>query len=184
MRNIDYQDDQKVFRFINSESCNTYIDLSDFLKENNLPYRERWVFYFFGKTNLIDEKSIKNMSSKDQLCYGGLIEGEVLHWQNYFSQEYKTKDEIREELFKSGQNEYWPTAEEVNKIFLERGFSYVENRIENDYLSAEDQAGSEYDEMMRNAKYNSDDDTSYCGACESSTCICSDPERTSTIKRY
>ncbi len=96
MRNKEYKDDQKVFRFINSNECLTLGCLFSFLKDNFLPVRERWVFYLLGKFNDINESVISLM--EDRELFGGYFCGETYFWSIYLENERDKKEEISNEI--------------------------------------------------------------------------------------
>ena len=92
-----FKEDQKVFEFINNNYNKiSYSDFVKFLINNDLPFRERWAFYFFGKNNL-DEYDIENMSSSRERDYGGFIHGEIYYWTEYIKSEWKEKEKIKNE---------------------------------------------------------------------------------------
>lgn len=112
MRNKEYKDDQRVFTFINSDRCKTLGCLYDFLKENKLPVRERWVFYLLGKFDYLDEESIFSMSDKE--LFGGYYSGEVFYWSIYLKKEEEKRNEIGEEILLKN-NEYLNRIKEIEE---------------------------------------------------------------------
>ena len=83
MRNKFYQNDIKVFSFINSDECKTFEDLKKYLINYHLPFLERWAFYFLGKRNSLSDKEISNLGEDNYISYGGFVKGELYHW-NFF----------------------------------------------------------------------------------------------------
>lgn len=125
-------EDQIVFTFINSDRCINFYSLQLFCINNNFPFRERWAFYLRGKLNLIDESIISSMSWKGHLFYGGHIDGEVFHWDNYLYEERERKNNIKRELELDNKT---PTADEINLLFIKRGWEYVKERLSNDHYN-------------------------------------------------
>lgn len=177
MRNDDFLDDLKVFSFIISEKCTHYYALINFLKENNLPVRARWVYYFFGKNNWLTELNIKEIASREFNSYGGYLEGLPYYWDAYLGNSYEDKQSIENELKEKGEKF---DKETINKIYYERGWEYAIDNVEYNENRILEAMADEHIEEMNYKYYGQDDESSYCEACQNSPCICSDRERTST----
>lgn len=173
----NYHEDQKVFKFINSDECQNFDDLHNFLGDNNLPWRTRWIYYFFGKKNWIDDETINNMGEPGHDNYGPYLYDTIYWWERFLADENKIKNQIRDELKEEGK---LVNSLEVQEIFIDRAWEYINNmsdaarQDENDRLLREDR---EFD----NDNYYNRNDEAYCAACSESPCACSDPERTSTL---
>jgi hypothetical protein len=174
MRNSTYKDDIKVFSFINSDECDTYDKFTKFLLGNALPLRERWVFYFFGKTKWLDSNAIGQMETQSFVEYGGFVSGEIYYWQKYLSDESEDKQRIESDLKENGIS---ITPELINKTWIEAGWNYVDDQInagiEEENNRVEDYS---YNKLTR--------ESSYCGTCQESPCMCSDREKSSMTHEF
>ncbi|UPQ79322.1 hypothetical protein M0M57_00440 [Flavobacterium azooxidireducens] len=170
MRNIEFKDDQKVFAFINSDICNSYQDLCDFLYDNLLPFRERWIFYLLGKLNLISDETISDIPDKSYTSYGGYIKGEVYYWKEYLENEYYEKNYIEEKLKLEGKE---VTNEAILRIYLKRGFDFVDSKIENDINRESDKLITLFEDQIY---FDNINDNEFCEACHETPCMCSHKE--------
>ncbi|MCB9269967.1 MAG: hypothetical protein H6561_10405 [Lewinellaceae bacterium] len=185
MRNHKYQDDQKVFAFINNPECKYFADLEKFLYENRLPFRARWCFYFLGKINWIGEQAISQMADKSHRSYGGYVFDNIYHWEEYLKDEENQKRYLQLELEEENKE---VSFAEFERLFIERGFEHVAYCVNQDYendlyqlerMAEEDRVRDEYTNFR-----NYPSDSSICDACHESPCRCSDREDSSTVHDY
>ncbi|HMG15490.1 MAG TPA: hypothetical protein VK590_08595 [Saprospiraceae bacterium] len=176
--------DQKVIKFMNSEGCKSYDSLIDYLTTNQIPLREKWIFYFYGKNNTINEDGIISHSIIRHDFYGGFIDGEIHHWEKYLKDESDRKYQIRKEFEEKGQTY---KLFEIDNLFIEEGFEFVKEMVDRDWENYIDQenykAEKEYDRWANNRPFKNEE-SSYCGACLSSPCMCSDREKSSTVHDF
>lgn len=170
MRNFDFEIDQEIFRFINSEYCSSYNVLLNYVRKRNLPLNERWVFYLLGKLNYINDQVIEGMSVKSYRTYGGVLFPEVKHWRRYLEGEFEERKRIQE-----GLNAGTPYDESVSYQYYAEGWEFVRDEMEYD-------VDRDTDEWIERDEYGLDlnEDDEYCDACQNSPCMCSDQEKTST----
>jgi len=173
MRNHDYKSDQKVLTFINSEECRSFRDFTDFLRINYLPLYERWAFYFFGKKNWINEKSITEMAYNGYTQYGCYIFSDIYHWKVYLMDNREKGERERIKIEINSKSAY---SEEVSKIFCENAWGYVSDQYNNDVENQNDFLAKDLDYDTK-TNYQDDSDKNYCEACDNSPCICSDKDR-------
>lgn len=176
MRNKDFESDQLVFSFINSEQCCSYEDLRYFLISNDLPLLERWLFYFLGKKDEISKYTIEEM--KNESSFGGYVYGAAYYWKEYLSNEKQEKEDIITEL-KNNREEI--TEDKVHKMYLQNGWTYVDDNVNMEsYIMGDDSITEEFTDNEVSERGRSE----FCGACESSPCRCSDREKTSTMHDF
>lgn len=181
MKDLDQTDDQKVFTFINSNFCNFYDDLKNFLYENKLPIESRWAFYFFGKKQSISENVISSMEITSLDSYGGYINGEIYYWNYYLNSDYhfKEREFIELKLINDGME---ANEQNIQEEYIRKGYIFVEESIKND-KECEDNIWLE--EYSKNQVYfEPSNEFEVCGSCQETPCLCSDRERTSTIHDF
>ena len=172
MRNSDFRDDIKVYTFVNSAHC-SYNEFRQFLILNALPLRERWAFYFFGKSRSLDNIAIGDMEIQGPRYYGGFVYGEIYYWQKYLRDELETRQSIESDLRERGEP---VTPEIVNHAWIERGWAFVADGInDGEYCDDNIEADFNFRSSSRNA---------YCEACQESPCMCSDREKSSMTNEY
>lgn len=74
------------------------------------------------------------------------------------------------------------TEKQVENIFLKNGWDYVYSQLDKDQENAIHRQNMEY--FSEEENYSNYDDNDYCGACQSSPCMCSDREATSTTHDF
>jgi hypothetical protein len=180
MRNDRHEEDQKVYRFINTEGI-YYDELKRFLIVNKLPFYERWVFYLFGKMNFFNEKRIVEMGAKYELCYGAHLYPEVFWWKEYLAGELEEMSKILSELATSNL-----PLNSARQIFVERGWKFVEEMMERDEELAQQLKNYDNDDNADSSVYSiqSNIEDCVCTSCHQRPCICSDMEKTSTLHHY
>lgn len=181
MKNLNQIDDQKVFTFINSNSCNFYEDLKNFLYENKLPIKSRWAFYFFGKKQSITENVISSMEIETFDSYGGYINGEIYYWDCYLNSSYhfKEREFIQLKLIENGEE---ANEQNIQEEYIKQGYNFVEKSLKND---KECENYRWLEEYSNNQVYiEPSNEFEVCSACQESPCLCSDRERTSTIHDF
>jgi len=181
MRNEDFNDDLKVFSFIIGESCTNYFSFINFLKENNLPVRARWIYYFFGKNNWLSKSNIKEIASREYNSYGGYLDGLAYYWGRYLENSYEDMKSIEKELQDKGEQF---EKNIIYKIYYERGWEYAVDCVDYDENRILEAMADEHMAEMNYRYYGQDNGSSYCEACQNSPCICSDREKTSTSNEY
>ena len=128
MRNKLYKNDIKVFSFINSEDCQTFDDLINFLKKNNLPVLERWTFNLMGKLNIIDAAVVINIGINKINTYGGSINGNIHHWK-YFIKHMPLESLLKGISFESDDKHIYKT---LSAKYYDLGWEYVQYMIASD----------------------------------------------------
>lgn len=84
-------EDKKVYKFIESEECDSFFTLKTFLYENNLPLRSTWAYYYLGKAGTLNADGIKTMSEDE---YGEAEMFEIDLWREFLRDETTRRNEI------------------------------------------------------------------------------------------
>jgi hypothetical protein len=158
---------KQVFDFIENRDKIELFSLFYFLRKNNLPIKTSWVFYCLGKAKN------KNCSRKAEIL-NSLLDG------NYYS-------EFLPELYYWNHYRYSRAIPDSGTLvtydfdsddFIKECWEYVDDQMKNDEENRLYEASLE---AYANAYEGYDPYAArYCGSCNESPCMCSDPERTST----
>ena len=122
-------DDQLVFRFINSDNCKEYLDLWTFLLENELPIRERWVFYLLGKIGFFTDEKMSEIQTEEGIRSGADFYSEVFYWAEFLKKESEILVEIEKELIAAGYTDarppHHPPVSCIKSMLRSKGSKYV-----------------------------------------------------------
>jgi hypothetical protein len=180
---------KKVVDFINNRSYfkesgayrdieSSFYKLTEFLKKENLSCIPQYYFYLAGKLNFSD-------------FYFPI---EVYYWHTFKMKRIKDiiEKENYERLLKEELDSDRPHQSVIknyeNKLFMLRKASFDNfNKYAWEYIKDEQVTEAYIDSMnseqerLYNIGEENEYDNNFCEACQNSPCICSDPERTSTI---
>jgi hypothetical protein len=179
-------DDQKVFCFIENQNCYSFERLTAFLKFHNLPLKPSWYFYCAGKMKLFDDKGISNIP-KLKKKYNGHFISEIYYWDRYVQSKRSRVEKIKEKAANESKSIRWfdqkfiDIYENESSIeFIEEAWNSVLSELE--WEKKEEQYNDYMDSLAEISFDDYDNDRFFCDACQSSPCMCSDPEKTSTIR--
>lgn len=139
MPKMSYLEDQKVIGFIDSDKCKDYLDLWAFLMTSELPIRERWAFYLYGKIGFFSSDRTSITDTDKAIQNGEYYHTEIFYWTQFLKNEDKILAEIECELINAGFSDMRPpynvSYSTIKSIFHERGLKYVRECLENNYAS-------------------------------------------------
>lgn len=169
-----------VFDYINTAKDLRITALFDFLRNQNYPVYPSWVFYFLGRHSKVDEFLLKKMKETGFNTYDELIYGELYYWTRYLERSfYEFKKDYCDDFSENNTLEKIPNDEKIYEIYFSKGWDEVDGEIEN-------QVNTQFHELSKNDNVGEPKITTQeeCEACGEHPCMCSDPERTSSVLDY
>lgn len=196
-------EDNKAIELIIKSNCKDLIQIKKLFKENLIPIREKYFFYFFGKQHSINMKD-KNQWGTD-MCKFKFYGVQSDWWESYLpyyrSMKMKIYGEIHPKLSKMEYSDEFEKDKNLHKMFIEKGYFYqeqIEKSFEHMFLLDIDDPNADWngsgtlsifqvDEELKRIDEEYDSykfievrkkiyvDSEWCPACHESPCMCSDP---------
>ena len=189
-KNNGFQDDdQKVFCFIENQNCYSFERLTAFLKLHNLPLKQSWYFYCAGKMKLFDDKEISNIP-KLKKKYNGHLISDIYYWDSFVLNKRSRIEKIKARAVHESKSISWFDKKYIDINESESSIEFIEEAWQSILSELEwekkEEHYSDYMDSLAEISFDdndNDNDRSFCDACQSSPCMCSDPEKTSTLRQ-
>lgn len=196
------EEDKKAFNLIFSEPMSTVEQLMSRLKEQNLPFRDKYFYYFSGIAHQKNKSIGFDNNLNDELLTD--LERHYTWWEHYLKYEVAIKSKIRADkkpsLLKLKYVETLDCSflEKYHSDFIEQGYKYIEQidksiieDMSNYFGEQSNYDGPSMIDIMDELKeIEKEYDTGrfvhmksritpvfeeYCNMCQQTPCMCSDP---------